>query len=128
MLRLRCGGMKVAFDVNLDLLARALSAADLRHRVLANNVANVNTPGFKAARVEFESLLQEAMALGDAPLAVAPVVVRDNTLSLRPDGNNVDIDVQMSAVAANQLWYGALARSLSDEIGRLRAAISEGRR
>jgi len=110
------------------LLGRALGTADLRYRVLANNVANAETPGFKASRVEFEALLQQAQAAGTDPLTVTPAVVQDTGLSLTPDGNNVDIDAQMAALAANQLWYDALSRSLGDQIGRLRAAISEGRR
>ncbi len=110
------------------LLVRALAVADLRHRVLANNIANAETPGFKASRVEFESLLQAAVAGGSDPAAVAPQVVQDAGLSLTPDGNNVDIDTEMAALAGNQLWYAALTRSLGDQFGRLRAAISEGRR
>lgn len=110
------------------LLERALSVADLRNRVLANNVANAETPGFKASRVEFESLLQDALHSGGDPQAVAPVVIQDTGLSLTADGNNVDIDAQMADLAANQLWYAALARSADDALGRLRAAISEGRR
>ena len=46
---------------NIDLLHRALDASNLRQETVSSNIANVNTPGYKAKRVEFESLLKDAM-------------------------------------------------------------------
>lgn len=133
----------------MQILERGLEASNLRHTVMAQNLANVNTPNYKAARVLFEEYLQRALTggadqgptlalvtthqrhLGAAPVApaqVRPVVTRDTAHAGRPDGNNVDLEAEMARVAANQVWYQALARQVNDEFARLRMAASEGRR
>lgn len=125
-------------DVTFAALERGLDAASARHQVIANNVANVNTPGFKRSRVEFEAALRDALRLADrdrrAPgteglvAAVRPSVVRESTTALRNDGNNVDIEAEMAALSENSLWYQAMSRQLSSKISLLRLAITEGRR
>lgn len=123
-----------------DLLAHGLDAAQLRQDTIANNIANVDTPGFKASSVEFESYMKDALendgtgfemkttdgkhiqtGFSDA-LDVQPQVVTDNN-TMRLDGNSVDIDEQMSALAKNTVWYNTLAMKLNGELGRLKTAI-----
>lgn len=135
---------------HIAILEQALAAAALRHQALAHNLANVNTPGYKALRVSFEDELARALDAqagrdrrlplartdpghlpGPAPApprAAAPHVWRDLTRSARADGNNVDLEAEMARVAANQIWYMALSRQIGDEFGRLRLAATEGRR
>lgn len=127
-------------------MQQALSASTLRHEVLANNVANVNTPGFQAAGVQFEERLAEALAqretafvgrttdprhltigAGQGPLRVTSVVGPVGGIS-RADGNNVDPERENALLAANQIWYGGLVRAVSDQFQRYRIAITEGRR
>lgn len=115
-------------DLPARVLERALDAASLRHRVLSHNIANVDTPGFKRYRVDFETELARALAAGQDPDRVRPAVVRETDSTGRPDGNNVDIEAELVKLAENQIWYAALTRQISDHFARLRTVIYEGRR
>ncbi|MFZ5813992.1 MAG: flagellar basal body rod protein FlgB [Bacillota bacterium] len=115
-------------DLPSKILENALDAASLRQRVLAHNIANVNTPGFKRSRVDFEAELARAVAGGEDPEAVRPVVVEEVDSVGRPDGNNVDIEAESVKMAENQIWYAALTRQISDHFSRLRMVIHDGRR
>lgn len=135
----------------VGVLEQSMKAAGLRQQVLANNIANVNVPGFQASEVTFEDQLREAMTGQQTPdtglqgltadprhiainpprvaaVAVQPQVVPASTGVMRQDGNNVDIEAEQAKLAANQLWYQSLVRSVQDEFNRLRTAILEGRR
>src|SRR5690554_6347213 len=105
----------------MDLLQKALDASWLRHKVISNNIANVETPNYKAYRVEFEDLLRDAVKArsltptttdpkhfsneGNGLEGVNPRIVRDRSTSTRMDGNNVDIDVQAANLANNTIMY-----------------------
>jgi len=128
----------------IGLLGNTLDATSKRHEVISNNIANVNTPGFKRGQVEFESLLKDAMEsknksvqgkvtndkhipIGSkASLSITPQVTVDNTTSMRNDRNNVDIDTEMSRLTQNSLRHQALTRQLSSEFNKLRSAIQGG--
>jgi flagellar basal-body rod protein FlgB len=110
------------------ILTQGLTAASLRQRVLAHNIANVSTPGFKRSRVEFETQLSDALRRGDEGDAVQPEVITEVDRIGRPDGNNVDVELEMTRMTENQLWYAALVRQLSDHYSRLRMVIHDGRR
>lgn len=135
----------------VGVLEQSLKAAGLRHQVIANNVANVNVPGFQAQEVRFEEQLKDALAaqavtptglqgLTADPrhipinepvrpsLPVEPSVQLSTSGVMRQDGNTVDVEAENAKLAANQLWYQALVRSVQDEFSRLRTAINEGRR
>ncbi len=122
---------------SIDMQRRALDASWLRQRVLSNNIANVDTPGYKRQDVDFESMLKNYMATGRVNMtttdprhigAVENVslqarVFTDNSTSFRPDGNNVNIDVEMAAVAQNAIKYNAVTAQINGQIKRLKAAI-----
>lgn len=134
----------------MDLVQRSLDAAALSHKVIANNLANVDTPGFKRSDVQFSDKLKRAMetrrtapqhlaaALTDsrhlefnedtAVADVKPEVVTDVTSTLRNDGNNVDIDQEVSLLAQNTVWYQTLSQITQMQFSSLRTAILEGRR
>jgi flagellar basal-body rod protein FlgB len=126
------------------VLEKGLDASGLRHRVIANNIANADTPQFKSSEVEFETELRRALEgtsprgvfpyqrkidypAGSGLSSVAPQVVERQGLTARNDGNNVDVDYEMTAMAENDLYYQALSRLLNDGFTRLRTAIREGR-
>jgi len=115
-------------------LAKTLDAASLRQQVIAHNMANANTPGFKRSVVAFEEALQRAMEKGSKCKSVGrikevrPQVVRDNTTSMRVDGNNVDIESEMALLALNTLTYHAVIRRLSSRFASAHYVIHEGRR
>lgn len=119
-------------------LTKGLDAEALRQRIIANNVANVNTPNFKKSTVAFESLLKKALGReslemittnpkhfsGTPQLAeLKPEVNLNETTTMRTDGNNVDIDEEMTNLAANGIQYQATARELSDRISLLSFVI-----
>lgn len=123
------------------VLENALSAAALRHKVISNNIANVNTPGFKRSEVVFEDVLQEKLSntklsmtrtaskhLAGRMEGVGPLVNTVTENSFRSDGNNVDIDSEMANMAKNNIYYDAIAQQLSRYYSGLKSVINEGRR
>jgi flagellar basal-body rod protein FlgB len=108
----------------IDLLSQVLSAAGLRHRVIAQNVANVNTPGYRRLEVRFEEDLARALAnpLAGASGAKPTVIVADGPE--RVDGNTVDIDREMNDLAKNALLYQAAAQIVTSRLASIRAAIA----
>ena len=128
----------------VDLLQQGLSAAWMRNAVIRNNIANVETPGFKASDVEFETLMALAAegtgfkgakthprhidigGAGDMTSVDAQIVERTG-LSMRMDGNNVDIEDENVKLAQNSMYYNTLLEKMNSEIRRLRMAINEGR-
>ena len=129
-----------------DYMERGLSAANLRHEVISDNLANVNTPNFKRSEVVFEELLAKELYGDDDKGKLQMVrthdrhlpfkkferaaarVERDDTTVMRVDNNNVDIDMEMASLAKNQLYYNALARQLGGHISRIKSVMqsSEG--
>lgn len=112
-----------------DLLGKALDASWMRNEVITNNIANVDTPGYKRQNVKFESMLADAMAskrpsVQERILNMEPQVSRDGTnLSYRLDGNNVDIDAEMGYLAENQLRYNALISQVNYNFTRLKDVL-----
>lgn len=127
------------------VLSQALDAVALRQRVTADNIANVDTPGFKRTRVEFEALLSKYISpaktrgvrltttnakhfsLHTTSAIPRPQVYREVQTSLRNDGNNVDIEVEMAATLQNEIQYAALSQQLARRYAMLRTAVREGR-
>ena len=113
-------------------LERGLEASWMRNSTILNNVANVDTPDFKASHVEFEDLYKAAIEEAgseDADKAaegVRAVVVQDDDTTYRIDGGNVDIDKQMTDLAKNVIYYNTLTTKASGQINQLRMAIKEG--
>lgn len=107
----------------IDLLARLMDAAGMRHRVIANNVANVNTPNFKRQQVLFEDEMAKALHGGDVA-SVKPTVGEDTSAAERVDGNTVDIDKEMGDLTKNALLYNAAAQIVATRLATLRSAIS----
>ncbi len=128
------------FDPTLQGLTEALTLHQQRHEVLASNVANVETPGYRARELDFGTALRQAFDAAEgaanapgteggeaAPRTAAPPVVDDPTGPRRADGNTVDLDLQMTKLNANGQAYLALAHILGKRIALLRQAI-EGTR
>src|SRR5437660_6428871 len=109
----------------------ALSGLSARQRTIANNVANVDTPNFKASEVRFEDALQGALARRGAQApdqttlnaATSKTTPIDGTTS-RADGNNVDIDREMELLGETQLSYSALTQVMSTRLGIMRSVVS----
>jgi flagellar basal-body rod protein FlgB len=102
----------------------ALDSVSMRQQVSANNIANMNTPGFKASRVEFESNLARAMANGTPDRASASVVLANTPENT--EGNTVDVANETAILSKSSLHFDALVTALNYKFNVLRTAI-EGR-
>ena len=126
-------------------LEKTMDAAWLRNEAIAQNIANVDTPGYKKKTVAFEEYLTQAIdgnslkgiMTDKRHIPINPDNVDDinikvsednKSLSQRSDGNNVDIEQEMADMAKNTIRYNLLTQSLNSEYKRLKSAISEGRR
>lgn len=117
----------------VNVLDKAADACWTRNSVLANNIANVDTPQYKRQDVSFDSLLSTAIQ-SDAVLdnainninlnSITPTVYTDQSnLSYRTDGNNVDIDVEEANYAENQIKYNAILDSITQELKRISSVL-----
>ena len=112
-------------DVASVAIRVALTGLSARQRVLADNIANVETPGFLAGRVNFEESLRAAIASqrpGDTELT--------NSRSLAPlnhNGNNVKLDDEVVGLVEVGLRYQMMTEAMNSKFGLLRTAISGGR-
>jgi flagellar basal-body rod protein FlgB len=112
------------FDTTQLTLERAISGATLRNEVLANNVANSDTPGFQPSDVDFHAALSEALgggrgaleSLGFTPRRGAPV-------ALRADGNGVDPEAESARLAENGLELNALVQVAGVRLQIMRTAM-----
>ncbi|HOK42038.1 MAG TPA: flagellar basal body rod protein FlgB [Thermoclostridium caenicola] len=114
-------------------LQHALDASWLRNEVIVNNIANVDTPGYKRKTVKFEEFLNSEMktgkiSKGQTKLQSSPIMVtRDySTLSYRSDGNNVDIENEMAELATNSIRYNTLIQKMNGDFQNLRKVIRGG--
>lgn len=103
----------------------ALRGLDARRQAHEANVANVETPGYKARSVEFESELKAALAHPSLMARVTPNVNVSNE-SGRANGNNVNIDQEMVSLTKTALTQELLVRALNDRYGLVRTALGNG--
>ncbi len=108
------------FDsVSSVAMKSALDALSLRSRVIADNVANIDTPGFLAGRVSFEDALAKAVAHGTGTAAARI----DRSLEpTRTDGNNVNLDAETLLHIDTNLRYEVATRAISEHYGAIRVA------
>jgi len=126
-----------------QILEKSLNAASLQQQMTSNNIANVNTPGYKRSEVVFQSKLDQALNSAEKnylPLTVTnknhisivpemtidsinPEIITDTQTASRNDDNNVDIDIEMSKMAENTAYYASLAQLTSMKLGMLSEVI-----
>jgi flagellar basal-body rod protein FlgB len=108
----------------LDPLASKLdqymTLLSVRQKLVASNIANADTPGYKTKDIDFESELQNAIA-GSQPLAT-----NVSGLRVKNDGNNVDLDREARLLAENALRFSVASNLLRSQIKSVRAAIQGG--
>ncbi len=139
--------MSVARDFTLAVLANGLDALSARQTAIAQNIANVETPNYKAVDVAFERALRQAleetrrrsqgipgeragqMFQEEATrlVSVRPVAFRRVQTALRRDGNNVDIEAEMAYLAETALRFRALSTLASKKLAMLRLVAQESR-
>jgi flagellar basal-body rod protein FlgB len=133
------------FGKTFQLLERALDLRSERHRVIVSNIANQDTPGYKATQIDFKQALMNSSggsasislattnpshlwSGGSAATAAEPVPVSSsNNGSARLDGNTVNAEQEMAKLADNSLMYQATVQFISGQFTKLLTAIREGR-
>lgn len=125
-----------AFDY-INVLDKAADASWLRNEAISNNIANVDTPGYKRQDVAFEAELEKALGMNryvsmDEKVSsirssrLNPVPYTDySEYSYRLDGNNVDIENENVYLAENQLKYQGLLTSISQEFTNLQLVMKK---
>jgi len=126
------------FSSNFQTLEKALDYSSLKHKTIAQNIANVDVPNYKAKDVSFKQVLTEStkpiMANRTDPrhfqfsisTGQLNVYTKKNT-EYNHNGNNVDIDSEMSDMAANQIYYQALIERINGKFSTLQNVIKGGR-
>lgn len=113
-------------DVASVALHSALDGLAMRQRAAADNIANIQTPGFLANRVMFEDALRSAVSGGDASQVrqVAPDVAR----SLEPtrmDGNNVNLDEETLSATKTSMSYELMLRAVDDRFNLVKSSMGK---
>jgi flagellar basal-body rod protein FlgB len=137
---------EISFGQTVGMLKNAMDGAGTAHGVIANNIANVNTPNFRRADVSFKAALAATeatpadpgaleltttsdrhIALGEQPgvepFAVTTAVANDQ--QMRVDGSNVDVDQEMAKLSLNSAYAQTMGQLLQSQYARLRQAIQE---
>ena len=120
---------------SLDLYKKGLQAMTLRSEVIANNVANSQTPGYKAKDLDFDKIFKDYVRrknnLSDHASFIRDVrfaVTKRPNMNARSVGNNVDIEQEMIEAAKNNMTYDLVTKALNSRLYMIKSAIKEGRR
>ena len=129
-------------DDALNVAKIALQGLSARHQVISSNVANVDTPGYSAKQVNFETTLQRTLNSAANPVAMAKTnqlhldVERSSSSFMttsnreggtyREDGNNVDIDTELMDMAETNLKYQVISQRISGKLLLLKAIAQGG--
>lgn len=125
-------------DLSYQILKNGLDASATRQKTASSNIANVNTPGYKASKVNFESELAKAMSNNGAAMVktheghlgganasdVKGEVKVIDGISMDETGNNVDIDKEMVDLAANEIYYSALIEQVNRKLSVMSFVIT----
>ena len=125
------------FDVTTDALATSLRMRDIRHKVTSSNIANAETPGYKAKVVEFEGALQRAIDLsaskengvgGNSVQTLKGDIYDNPEINTANDNNTVDLEREMANLQENTILYKAALQMINKKLGTLKYAASDGGR
>jgi len=134
---------KILFSDPVPLMMKkSLDFESARHLLISNNIAQMDTPGYKTHDIDFKSQLKDAMGGGGSQLKLAttnerhigpgmdslkmlsPVPVEEENLA-KSNGNNVDIDKEMAKLAENQIEYNAVTQFMMKRGSTVRSAVTE---
>lgn len=128
-------------DKTLKALTTALNFREMRQELISSNVANANTPGYKAKKMDFEEALARALDVdGQMRMNVTdgrhfnvgnggfnnlePEIYDDPNGVVSEDGNTVDVEAEMARMAENKLMYDALVQLINKKMGIMKYAIN----
>lgn len=133
------------FDKTTSALGAAINFRLLKNNVISSNIANAETPGYKAKKLDFEEALSRALdinglnelstshedhvAVGKGAISRVSADVYDNPEgAVNNDGNTVDLEREMSSLSENTIMYKAALQLINKKMAALKYAISEGGR
>lgn len=137
--------MKVDFlnDDTAQAMGSYLGRLSRRQQVVASNLANIDTPGYRTQEVSFHATMQELLADRPAPMRITrpehqamatvrfgtnePPVFEVGGLTQRPDGNNVDLDREMLKLGETSFGYSVIVQLLRGKFRTIASSINEGR-
>ncbi|MGG3622636.1 flagellar basal body rod protein FlgB [Bacillus gobiensis] len=126
------------FSGSIHSLENALNRANVKQKVISENIANLDTPNYKSKEVSFSNILKNeseklnALKTNERHLDFLNSgpnysIVTNSKGTYQQNGNNVDIDQEMSKLAQNQIEYQALVDRLSGKFNSLKTAITGGK-
>lgn len=126
------------FSDSFNTIERSLKYSALKHEVTAQNIANADTPNYKGKKVSFGKVLDDAIStvkirttdprhIANSKQMDPAITLSDRQVQHGHNGNNVDIDKEMSDLAANQIYYSVLTERLSDKFNSLQNVIKGGK-
>ena len=126
------------FSGTISTLEQALNYASTKQKVISNNIANVDTPNFKAQDVSFKQVLNEkleSLTVNRTDRRHFDFSMKNNTstniytnnVSYNNSGNSVDIDKEMSNLVTNQIYYNAVTERLSSKFQSIQNVVRGGR-
>lgn len=133
--------MGIKLDHTFQVLESSLNGSTARQNTIAHNMSNVNTPGFKQFLVNVEEQLANSESeFGLLPLKITSSkhigndantaefeIARDTSPALRADGNNVNLEEQMTAMVKNEVYFNAALNQINKKIAMKKYAISDGK-
>ena len=131
-------------DKTTQALAASLKYRQLRQELIASNIANAETPGYKAKKIDFEEALQRALDTDEQQTLkttdskhfnvggggfnnLQPEIYEDANGIVSPDGNTVDRDSEMAEMAENKIMYDASVQLLNKKLGLMKYAVGSDR-
>jgi flagellar basal-body rod protein FlgB len=131
------------FDKTINGLQTSLAMRQLRQNVTSSNIANAETPGYQAKKLDFEGALERAMDLdglrgmstsneahfsvGGGSAALKPEIYNNPEGAINNDGNTVDLEKEMAALSENAIMYKAALQLINKKLAALKYAASDGR-
>ena len=124
--------MNIGIDKSATLLEKMLDVSSVKHKVIANNIANVNTPGYKKMEVSFADQLEKVLnkdSMNKFDTLQPKIVIskEDSSETVRNDGNNVDMDKEVSSLVKNTLSYNIYTQLLAKKFEGIKSAIESSR-
>jgi flagellar basal-body rod protein FlgB len=135
--------LKDAFNTTMEMLLQSMDVTMKRRKLIASNVANAETPGYKAADLDFDAMLKGEDVIRPVSMSrthekhMQPLVQpsyppvkykMDMIGEVRGDGNTVEMEEELAHLTENQIRFETITRVLNKSIKKLKTAIEQGGR
>ena len=118
----------------INVYKKGLQASAFKNKVIASNIANIDTKGYKSKNIDFNEFFSEYLnrkKVNNQPeqyLKTTGFTVRETAgLSIKSDGNNVDMEKEMTSLVENSMMYNLMVSSINSRFNLMRKAINEGK-